>query len=328
MKILIIRFSSIGDIILTEPISYVLQKKFPDAEIDYLTKKNYIPLIKSFREIENIYHKNCKEIFRNKYDIILDLQSKLNSYLISFRLKALKKLHYNKKHLLRLLIVKKLTNSSIDTVLTLYFSPLKKLYIAYEKQKPVLIPKKSKKVDELFDNLKNNRKLIAIFPGAKHNTKKYPKEYFVQFILINKNRYNFVLLGSIEEENLSNFISNKTGNIHNLTGFFNLSELIYFISKVDIVISNDSGPMHIAAALSKPQIAIFGSTHPNLGFAPLNEKAIILQKNLPCRPCHIHGRKSCPLKHFRCMKDISPYELSKAVKKLIEKYFQGNKNEG
>ena len=320
MKILIIRFSSLGDIILTEPVSYILHRNFPEAQIDYLTKKQFIPLVENFRHINNIYHKKNKELFKINYDIIIDLHSKLSSYIVSFKLKGYRKIHYNKKHLKRVLIVKKIINSKIESTVNLYLSSLKKLHLHNEFEKPVLIPEKNQKIDNLLKSVKTNKTKVAIFAGAKHNTKMYPIEYLNQFIRLNKSKFQFILLGAPNEKELSATISKNNSGILDFTGEFDLSELIYFISQINIVISNDSGPMHIAAALNKPQIAIFGSTHPNLGFAPVNHKAIILQKNLPCRPCDLHGKKKCPLKHFRCMKDISPYELSKALISLQERY--------
>ena len=107
MKILIIRFSSIGDIVLTEPISYILSQKFPKSTIDYLTKPAFIPIVESFRKIDNIYTLSGKSIYKQKYDIIIDLHSKLNSFIVKHRIRSKKIITYDKKHLLRFLIVKR-----------------------------------------------------------------------------------------------------------------------------------------------------------------------------------------------------------------------------
>ena len=320
MKVLIIRFSSLGDIVLTEPISYILRKKFPEAQIDYLTKKVFVPLVQSFRSVDNIYDEDNKDIFKNRYDVVIDLHSKLKSFLYSYKIKSKKRLVYNKKHLLRLMIVKKLTSKSIHSTLDLYLTPIKKLIPDFDYEYPVLIPRKSEKVDKILKRFDEKKKILVIFPGAKHQTKIYPKDYLTHFINLKKSEYNVVLCGGSDEVELCKNIEEKAKGIINLTGEFSISELIYFISQADYIISNDSGPMHIAAALSKPQIAIFGSTSTALGFAPLNRKAVILEKPLPCRPCSLHGREDCPLKHFRCMRDITYFELIKAFDKLVEKY--------
>jgi heptosyltransferase-2 len=88
------------------------------------------------------------------------------------------------------------------------------------------------------------------------------------------------------------------------------------IKQASVVVTNDSGPMHIAAALAKPQIALFGATTPQLGFAPLNEKAIVLCQNLPCQPCSLHGQETCPKRHFACMLSIKPEAIIAALNTL------------
>ena len=106
--------------------------------------------------------------------------------------------------------------------------------------------------------------------------------------------------------------------ITNICGELDLQQLVTAIDKMDVIISNDSGPMHIAAALEKPQITIFGATHPKLGFAPLNKNAVILSTDLECQPCSLHGSKACPLDHFNCMKQISVVDISKILKNMLK----------
>ena len=103
----------------------------------------------------------------------------------------------------------------------------------------------------------------------------------------------------------------------NLCDEFSTGKLIAFMDKLDLIISNDSGPMHIAAALRKPQIAIFGSTSTKLGFKPLNKKAIVLETDLNCQPCSLHGRKKCPRTHFNCMRNINPQQLANGICELV-----------
>lgn len=317
MKILIIRFSSIGDIVLTEPISYILHQKFPNATIDYLTKPAFIPIVKAFRKIDKIYTRTDKLLYKQKYDIIIDLHSKLSSFIAKHRVKSKKIITYNKKHFLRLLIVKKLTTKQISSTLDLYTKVLEKLNITHRFEKPRLKPIFAEKAHSLYETLPKDKKIIAVFPGARHNTKIYP--YMSDFIKLEAKSLNvhFVLLGGKDDIDAAETIKSDLPNISDFTGKFNLAELIYFVFKTDVVISNDSGPMHIAAALDKPQIAIFGSTSTKLGFKPLNNKAIVLEKNLPCQPCTLHGREECPLGHFRCMKEITVEIVEKSLEKLL-----------
>ncbi len=320
MKILIIRYSSIGDVVLTEPVSYIIKMHYPEAKVDYLTKPAFVSLVQSFRAIDSIHTEKSKELYKEKYDIVLDLHRKLRSYIITKKINAKRIIRYDKKHLLRWLIIKKFTFVKISSTLDLYLSTLKKIGLNAQRINPVLIPRNDEKVLSFFNKIKNKKPLLVIFPGAQHPTKMYPKDYIINFIRLVKGRYNIVLAGGKQDVTLCKEITGKIEGIKDISGKLNLKQLIVFVSKSDLILSNDSGPMHIAAALSKPQIAIFGSTSTKLGFAPLNEKAVVLEKNLPCRPCTLHGRKACPLKHFRCMKDISFYQVNSALKKLEDKY--------
>jgi len=328
MKILIIRLSSLGDIVLTQPVAKVLREVYPKAQIDFYTKKQFIDLVNTFGCVDNVLvwkKENFTNFgnlasFRNKYDIVIDLHSKLNTFIIKRMIGVKKTVTYNKKHFLRWLIIRKLTKKEITSTVYLYFSALRKLGIERKFPFPELVPLK-----ENFTNLGNlvslkSFKKIAIFPGAIHKTKQYPIEQLAEFIDSISAEWNckFIILGSKPEKELSEKLRDQTKTeLIDLCGKFNISQLISAIDLCDVIISNDSGPMHIAAALKKPQIAIFGATHPKLGFAPLNEKAVILKTDIPCQPCSLHGSKMCPKRHFRCMKDISPALLKQNFKKIL-----------
>ncbi len=331
MKILIIRLSSLGDIVLTQPVTKILREIYPDSQIDFYTKKQFIDLVNAFGGVNNILvwrKENFTNFgnlvsFRNRYDIVIDLHSKLNTFLIKKIINAKKTVTYNKKHFLRWLIIRKLTEEEITSTIDLYFSALRKLGIEKEFPFPELKPDKESFTD--LGNLLNLKsyKKIAIFPGAIHQTKQYPIEKFTEFIdsIPAEWKCEFIILGSKSERNLFDELQKQTKTeLVDLCGKLSISQLISAIDQCDVIISNDSGPMHIAAALKIPQIAIFGATHPKLGFAPLNEKAIILKADLPCQPCSLHGGEKCPKKHFRCMKEIKPAKLKQELKKVLENF--------
>lgn len=326
MKILIIRLSSIGDIILTEPVVRHLREVYPGSEIDYLTKAQFVPLVRSMEGIDSIipfydHKRSLEELRKNKYDIIIDLHSKPKTWLLKLFLPARKKVTYNKRHLQRLMMVKKIRRTFIDSTVDLYFTVFPKLKIDIPRHKyypRITAPQgHSSLVSRLRDELReNDRQYIAVFPGATHNTKCYPVYYLAEFInqTASDSRYRFVILGSVRDTERSERLEEMCEiKPLNWCGRFDLEELIKVMSLFDLVITNDSGPMHIAAALQKKQIAIFGATHPSLGFRPLNENAIILQSFLDCRPCSLHGGEKCPLSHFECMKSIKPGLLRQAL---------------
>jgi heptosyltransferase-2 len=148
----------------------------------------------------------------------------------------------------------------------------------------------------------------------------WPTEYFNEIIkkLETKDNIKVVLIGGKDEEKLDLI---QTKNSINLIGKTSLLDLAEIMKRADIVLTNDSSPIHIASAFNKPYIfAIFGATVKELGFYPWSKNSEIIEnKGLYCRPCGLHGGNNCPEGHFKCMKDIKPeYVYEKIVKKLGE----------
>ena len=326
MKILVIRFSSLGDIILTEAIVSQLRIIYPSAEIDYLTKPSFKSLVSSYFAVNSVFtaYKSLAELVelrKRKYTLVIDLHNKVNSWIAKTIIDGDKTVTYDKKRRLREKIVAHKTNVSINSTVDLYNSVFDKLELPYTFLEPKI---------SLAENIgllpgKKTFKVI-IFPGATHNTKRIPQEKLISFI----NDYEhsdttFYLLGSAGEKDLTAEIAQKSNKpCFNLTGEFSLESLISAVNEADIVITNDSGPMHIAASLGKPQIAFFGSTNISLGFRPLNTKAKVITHLIECSPCTLHGQEECPLGHFACMQNISVDAIYKAYQELINSTFDSN----
>ncbi len=324
MKILIIRLSSLGDIVLTEPVVRFLKQYYPDAQIDYLTKPAFLGIVSLIDGIDTIHLWEgkkkilLKKLSLEKYDLLLDLHSKLNTFIIKLFVSARKTITYKKKHFLRRKIVQHTTDQTIDSTLDLYLSVLRRLHIPCE-----ITPPRFKDLSIIFDHeplcTDPAKKLIGIFPGATHKTKQFPPEKIADLIDSFPHDFEVILLGNKDEIPLSKFIENKAqSHVSNRTGEFSLLQLIEIMKKLDVVITNDSGPMHLAAALDKPQLAIFGATHPRLGFRPLSAKAIIACADLPCQPCSLHGGKLCPKDDFECMYSLDIGHIRDAVILLAE----------
>lgn len=361
MKILIIRFSSLGDIVLTEPVIRFLRQKYPDCEIDYLTKPMYRQLISFMGEVNQVITEQpIKDILRRvrekKYDLVIDLHGKLKSILVTTLARSDKKTRYNKQRLMRKRIVAK-KEGAVGSTVALYFSAFDKLGITglYDEKSlnvdceyyPLLKAGTTSSAEISDDKIEYYKEMlyqaknesitcIAIFPGALHKTKQYPPDKYADLIkMLPAGRYRFFILGSKPEVSLGEDIktafmkddknpedisaggSEKSANhILNWCGEFNIAELITIMKRFDIIITNDSGPMHIAAALQMNQIAIFGSTSPKLGFKPHNENAVVIENDLSCRPCTLHGREECPLRHFRCMNGVHPRKIAEAIERF------------
>jgi len=329
MKILILRLSSIGDIVLTQPVPLILKEKFPDSQVDYLTKPAYKGVIEAFGCIDNIYEwedkkKAIRIIRMNKYDLVIDLHSKLNTSIIKLLSGSKKTITVNKRHWYRWALTKKIVKQPNKSISDIYLKTLQKIGIDIMNYIPVLHPKKvlKKIIHQLYNDngIDRKRKLVGIFPGALHYTKQYSTTDLAKFINMVPDKYgcHFLILGAIKDNKFAEKIIERTGvKIYNLCGKVNIPELIALIDTLDIIISNDSGPMHIAAALKKPQIAIFGGTHSILGFSPLNYNAVVLQANLSCQPCSTCGLDKCPLGTMACMKAITADHLLSVFEELI-----------
>jgi heptosyltransferase-2 len=340
-KILIIRMSSIGDIILTSPLVRQLRQKYPEAGIDYLIRKEYADLVRYNPHLSNIIELDVRRgraelkalrerIRREKYDVILDLHHNLRStYLGSFfsRPPVLK---IRKNQILRFLLVK----FKINWYATYYGHPLsvaeKYLRAAaplglssgdlrLELHLPAEVAERGKKTWEAMA-VRNFQVVMA--PGAKHFTKRWPPEYYAKLIhgIYRGFGWRTLLVGGPDEAETIQEIQSQAGDEtqKSFAGNIPLLETFAIIQEAPFFISNDSGLMHAAAAFQKSQIAIFGSTVKELGFFPVNSNAVVIENRaLKCRPCSHIGRASCPLAHFKCMREITPKKVQEAFQQII-----------
>jgi heptosyltransferase-2 len=165
-------------------------------------------------------------------------------------------------------------------------------------------------VQKFLSVLKANNWNIVIAPGARHFSKRWPEEYFSELIqrLFAKTGWRTVLVGGVEDQSVIENILRQLpeGIAVSAAGKITLLETAALIKQSKMMISNDSGLMHLGAALNVPLLAIFGSTVEELGFFPNSPKAVVVEnRGLYCRPCSHIGRRDCPEKHFRCMREIS-----------------------
>jgi len=307
MKILILRLSSLGDIVLTQPIAAFLRARFPNAKIDFVVKAQYAPLVSLMAcELRAIPYSKSRcfhhQIHKERYDLVIDLHGKLSSFLIRLFAAGKRSAVYQKKRSIRKKIIKGNPDLAISSTLDLYNSALQKLGFSARLEAPRLFPTGSSPIP------KSSAKRIVIFPGATYYTKRYPLSYYKELIEISPPDWEYIILGSAQEHEMGETLASDS-RVINLCGQLSFDEILALLNTADWVISSDSGPMHLAAALERPQIAIFGSTHPRLGFAPQNPNAKIIAQDLPCQPCSLHGFESCPLGHFDCMMSIAPQTI-------------------
>lgn len=326
-KILVIRFSSIGDIVLTSPVLRCINKQLPNAEIYFLTKKQFLPLVQANSNIHQVilFDNNLKETIATLKEIgfsyIIDLHNNLRSRVISTAFPLTKVFRFNKLNTEKWL----LTNFNINRlpqkhIVDRYFEAVADLGIINDNEGlDFFIPP-----NEIFDSNtlpETHQKGFVVFSiGGQHSTKKMPLHKWHQLAtLIN---YPIIILGGKEEQQEGEELSAKFQHTISYSGKLSLLQSASLLAQSKLVITHDTGLMHIAAAFKKPIVSIWGNTIPEFGmysyygkYSIENYKAEIL--NLNCRPCSKLGHKKCPEGHFKCMEQQDTNAMALFVKEHL-----------
>ncbi len=312
MKFLIIRLSSIGDIVLTTPVIRCLKNTLPDAEIHYLAKASFTNILSENPYITQLHAwgKNEKEILdelkKENFDYIIDLHHNLRTLRIKRFLKPAKHFSFPKLNIQKWLLTALKINILPDIhIVDRYLQTVQSFGVVNDgKGLEYFIPQKDE-VPVTDIPATHASGYIGIVIGAALNTKKLPLEKLIS--LCSEIDHPIILLGGPEDKSTGEKIAETDRiKIYNACGKFNLNESAWLIKKSLLVISNDTGLMHIAAAFQKKVIAIWGNTVPVFGMAPYygnreNKSTNFEVKKLWCRPCSKIGYSKCPLGHFKCM---------------------------
>jgi ADP-heptose:LPS heptosyltransferase len=328
LKILIIRFSSIGDIVLTSPVPRNIKKTLSDAEVHFCTKKQFAgivennPYIDKVKILEGDLKELIKDLKKEKYDFIVDLHNNLRTRIIKARL-GVKSSTFNKLNFEKWLLVNLKVNKMPNIhIVDRYMNTVKELGVTNDEQGlDYFIPDKDEiELEWLPESFRQG--YVAFVIGAAHATKRLPVEKMIE--LCDRINKPIVLLGGKEDaengEKITKFFErikenityeegllelNKKSEVYNACGKFNLNQSASLVKNAKVVFSHDTGLMHIAAAFKKEIISIWGNTTPFFGMYPYKTKFTVLENNkLSCRPCSKIGYKKCPKGHFRCMNDI------------------------
>ena len=328
-KILIIRYSSIGDIVLTTPVLRCLKKQWPESVIHFAVKSSFAPVIKANPYIDKLhtFDGNWEPFlagFKNEsFDWILDLHKNYRSWYLKKQFKA-KKTAFDKVNFEKWMLVNLKVNKMPDMHLVdRYFDGISSLGIENDGEGcDYFIPDNEKDTGKELEKLSP---FVAVVTGGRYYTKQIPPDILASAI----NQFNrpVVLLGGPEDKEHSKTVMEKADKdviIKDYTGKTSINGSAAIISKSTCLVTPDTGLMHIGAALKKPVVSVWGNTVPAFGMYPYfgdEEKAarlsaIIENKSLSCRPCSKLGYKSCPKKHFKCMREIDPAGIAKRVKEF------------
>jgi len=316
-KILVIRFSSIGDIVLTTPIVRCIKKQVKDVQVHYLTKKAFLPVLENNPYIDKVYSiksdiaEVAAELKKENYDFIVDLHHNLRTMQVKRLLKQ-KSASFPKLNIEKWLMVNlKINKLPPQHIVDRYFETVGLLNVKNDGNGLDYFIPKQDEVDLNSIPQSHNKGYIAFVIGAKHYTKQLPEHKIISICRMIDTP--IILLGGVEDvkkgENIKQALGDK---IYNACGKYNINQSASLIKQAQKVISHDTGLMHIASAFKKDIISVWGNTIPEFGMFPYLPGAgshIIQVKGLNCRPCSKLGYKACPKKHFACMEQISEVDI-------------------
>jgi len=329
LRVLCVRFSSIGDVLLTTPLVRALHRRHPDAELYFVTKRAMAPLV-----VENPNLDRVIELEPNER--IADLARRLRALRPthgldlhgSLRSAALRLLvpcqwsGYSKRRLARtaLIAAKISIYGKHVPVPERYFEAVRALDVQPDGGPPefFLAPAARERIARwLAERGLDRQPFAALAPGAAHATKRWPIRHWVALAAqLRTMGYGLVAVGGPGGGDRE--LASQLGpDVHTAAGEFTLQETGACLARAAVLVSGDTGVMHMATAVGTRVVALFGPTVELFGFFPYGGRAEVLERDLGCRPCSAMGTERCPLGHHRCLEEIFPDQVAAAVQRLV-----------
>lgn len=338
MRYLVVRFSSLGDVVLTAPVFEALKSTPDDIHTTFLTKVEYAELhrrnpfldeVRGFDSGNESFNSLISWVKMGEFDMIVDLHCSIRSRLISLR-SGIPAVRYNQQRFRRFKLIMQLRSGAqkgLKTVVDRYLETLR--LNGTDASSFDNVPKIFLNEEELAkgrrwrSDLTGERegRLIALLPGAMHPSKQWPPVYFSELARLLAWRGDIpVIISAPGEEELAALIVKEAGgegvNLGETQS--DLIDLASCLAASDATITNDSGPMHVAAAVGTPILGLFGPTSPVLGFAPSGSSAVCVHLGLFCSPCSKHGNRPCWRGKRYCMYEMEPEIVLNALNDLID----------
>ena len=315
MKVLLLRFSSIGDIVLTTPVIRTVKTQVDNVEVHFATKQAFKSFVDTNPYIDKAHYlgENLRDLIRDlrkeKFDFVIDLHNNLRTRIIKLSL-GVKSSSFDKLNFEKWLMVNfKINKLPHVHIVERYLAAAAPLGVKNDSLGlDYFIPEKDQvPVDWLPEEMRDGYVAYAI--GGQHYTKKLPVERMIE--LCDRINRPIVLLGGKEDvengQKVSDFFGknpSKKTFIYNACGKFNLNQSASIVKQAQYVFTHDTGLMHIASAFRKEIFSIWGNTIPLFGMYPYRTRFTSLENNkLSCRPCSKIGYAKCPKGHFKCMYD-------------------------
>jgi len=330
-NVLAVRFSSIGDVLLTTPLLRALRSRYPEARISVLTKPAYAPLLSHNPHVTEVLEALpdrplrtlARELRARRYTHLLDLHDSIRSRLLRAMVPGSWST-YPKHRLARTVLIYTKRDYYRDRrpVAQRYFDAARSLGVEPDRKRLdfFLSADAEREADSWLARAGlADRPLIAVAPGAAHATKRWPAEHWHLLARrLLEDDFDMVVLGGSEDVTLAQSIAaGAPERIMNAAGEFGLQETGALLRRARTLVSGDTGVMHMAAAVGTTVVALFGPTVRPFGFFPYTDRAEVIELGLSCRPCSSKGGPRCPLGHHRCMLEITPVSVYAAVQRSI-----------
>ena len=339
--ILVIRFSSMGDVAMTVPVLKNLLVQNPTVKITVVSNAFFEPLFMGLERCSfypvylNERHKGFRGIFRlfnelnksNQFDAIVDLHSVLRSHLLSLFFKmsgvAIAQLDKGRSEKKALTRKENKVFISLTAMHERYASVFRKIGISFRLDLDKFIYKKQEIPNSLKNVYLSGKKIIGVAPFAQFNEKTYPIEK-MKILVSQLTEANYTVLlfggGKLESDVLDQW-EKDIFSAFNVSGKYSFKEELSIISNLDRMISMDSANMHLASLFNVPVISVWGATHPFAGFNGWGQsEKNIVQLDLDCRPCSVFGNKSCHRGDHACMKGISEQMIYEKIVQGLNQY--------
>ncbi len=316
-KIALIRFSSIGDIVLTLPVVHLLRKQWPEAELHFITKRLFHDLLSGETTITKFHLLDKNESLRSmkselvaeQFDLIVDLHDNLRSRYLTLGV-GVQVVRYQKERLRRLLYLYLKKREFVVPVWRRYLNA-----VDGGNSEPDFSLSLPEKVHHSVDKLLPNTPFLVIAPGSTWATKEWPLERYRELApLLSEGSFKVVVVGGEKDRKVQDVIQEQLSDrLISLAGELTIAESAAVVARASLLLTVDTGMMHIGSAFNRPALVLFGSTVKEFGFFPASSKARVFEQDLPCRPCSHTGKKTCPKKHHRCMNNVSAEVIATAV---------------
>ncbi len=325
--ILVVRFSSIGDVLLTTPVLRAIKTRWPESHLVFLTKERFAAVLERNSHLDEIVRVGdsagaeemriaARKLLNRPWDLFVDLHGSIRSRLVGRVVGARYKVRYNNLRLKRTLLIYgrvDLYGAAPPSVPERYAACLKKFGVELD-DKPCEFQLCESDREEADSLLKTQWpgpvKILAVAPGAAWPIKRWPAKYFAEAArkISEQKGWEILLLGGPGDSSTCAEVAARLPDrqkILDLSGKLSLRGSAAAVARADFLLTNDTGLMHIATAVGTPLTAVFGPTVRQLGYFPYRAaNARVVESKLWCRPCTHNGRAKCPLGHLRCMNDV------------------------